>query len=66
MKSKYKLGEKVMITKSELYPNSSYLMGTVSNISSIDTDTFAYDIHFGITGVKDERNVLEEDLKLYE
>lgn len=66
MKSKYKLGEKVMITKTELYPNSSYLMGTVSNINSIDEGTFAYDIHFGITGIKDERNVLEEDLKLYE
>ena len=64
-KSKYKIGDKVMITKSALYPDNSWLMGVVKQIHNSE-GSFSYDIQFGITGIKDERNVLEEDLKAYE
>lgn len=64
-KSKYKIGDKVMITKSALYPDNSWLMGVVKQIHNLD-GAFSYDVNFGITGIKDEKNVLEEDLKVYE
>ena len=65
-KSKYKINDKVMIAKNEtLYPKSHHLMGVVTKISNND-DNFMYDIHYGITDIPDEKNVHEEDLKLYE
>lgn len=64
-RSKYRLGDKVMITKSALYPESSWLMGTITKING-DDGLFTYDINFGISGIKNEKNVHEEDLKFYE
>lgn len=63
-RSKFRLGDKVMITKSALYPENSWLMGVITKING-DDGLFTYDIHFGISGIKDEKNVHEEDLKFY-
>lgn len=64
-RSKYKIGDKVIITKSAMYPKTAYLMGVVTKISEIE-ESFMYDIHYGLTDISDEKNVHEEDLKLYE
>lgn len=64
-RSKYRLGDKVMITSNVLYPNEAWLMGVIIGINSID-DEFTYDIHYGITDIPDVKNVREENLKYYE
>lgn len=65
-RSKFKIGDKVMTTSKALYPKTSYLMGTVCKIYSVDDTTEKkYDIHYGITDVPDEKNVPENDLKFY-
>jgi len=63
----YKVGTKVMITNKELYPDNSYLMGVVSAIydSGEASNNISYDIHFGISGIPDAKNVIDKDLIPY-
>lgn len=66
-RSKFRIGDKVMTSSTALYPKTSYLMGTVCKIHSVDDVTEKrYDIHYGITDIPDEKNVPESDLKLFE
>ena len=47
MRSKYRIGEKVMITKSALYPNSSWLMGVIMKIHEIKNNFKATQYSYG-------------------
>lgn len=64
MKSKYRLNDKVMVTSPVLYSNEHHLMGTINQIHNSDSDVSEkhYDIHYGLTGIDDLKNVPESDI----
>ena len=62
MKSKYKINDKVEVLSCTLYPNEHHLMGVISNIHDGIDDEKVYDIHYGITGIDDLKNVPEKDI----
>ena len=66
MKSKFKLNEKVQVTSTELYPMEHHLMGIVTRITGGPDESKIYDIHYGITGIDDLKNIPEEDIKAFE
>lgn len=66
MKSKFKLNEKVQVTSIELYPMTHHLMGTITRITDMGDNDRLYDIHYGIIGIDDLKNVPEEDIKIFE